>query len=65
MNRPVKVSKQTMTVEESSPTILVLAKSSLKAEQQVGHHSDVMSVRSSNLILILINLPLSLLTDHL
>ncbi|CAF2945829.1 unnamed protein product [Rotaria sp. Silwood2] len=34
-NRSTKVSKQTMTVEESSPSIMVLAKSSLKAEQQV------------------------------
>lgn len=34
-NRPAKVSKQTMTVDESSPSNMVLAKSSLKAEQQV------------------------------
>ncbi|CAF1260748.1 unnamed protein product [Rotaria sordida] len=35
INRSTKVSKQTMTVEESSPSTMVLAKSSLKAEQQI------------------------------
>ncbi len=37
VNRSVKVSKQTMTVDESSPSTMVLAKSSLKAEQQVNN----------------------------
>jgi hypothetical protein len=35
VNRSGKVSKQTMTIDESSPSMMVLAKSSLKAEQQV------------------------------
>lgn len=35
MNRSMKPSKQTMTVDELSPSNMVLAKSSLKAEQQI------------------------------
>jgi hypothetical protein len=35
VNRSAKISKQTMTVDESSPSTMILAKSSLKAEQQV------------------------------
>ncbi|CAF0804230.1 unnamed protein product [Adineta steineri] len=50
--RSTKVSKQTMTVEESSPTIMVLAKSSLKAEQQIIFEQFIsqFNVRYSNTV---------------
>ncbi|UJR38458.1 hypothetical protein I4U23_031126 [Adineta vaga] len=52
INRPTKVSKQTMTVEETSPSIMVLAKSSLKAEQQIIFEQFIsqFNIRYSNTV---------------
>ncbi|CAF3318564.1 unnamed protein product [Rotaria socialis] len=51
-NRSTKVSKYTMTIEESSPATMVLAKSSLKTEQQMIFEQFVsqFNIRHSNTV---------------
>ncbi|CAF0873268.1 unnamed protein product [Rotaria sp. Silwood1] len=52
INRSTQVSKQTMTVEESSPSTMVLAKSSLKVEQQIIFEQFIsqFNIRYSNIV---------------
>jgi hypothetical protein len=52
INRSAKLSKQTMTFDESSPSTMVLAKSSLKAEQQIIFEQFIsqFNIRYSNII---------------
>ncbi|CAF1331695.1 unnamed protein product [Adineta ricciae] len=52
IHRPTKISKQTMTVDEASPSIMILAKSSLKAEQQIIFEQFIsqFNIRYSNAV---------------